>query len=151
DAALRAVGLPAAGLPALGALGGGLAFSFASFVMLGFVAVAAVRHRVRDRGPPVTLATVYHLGVPVGLQMLAEVGVFSFASLLAGSLGPEVAAAHQIAIGMISFTFMAALGVSGATAVRVGHAIGAGVSPRRAGMLGMLLGAAAMSVGVAAF
>jgi MATE family multidrug resistance protein len=46
---------------------------------------------------------------------------------------------------------MAALGVSGATAIRVGYAVGAGVSPRRVGMLGILLGAAAMSVGVAAF
>jgi MATE family multidrug resistance protein len=151
DDALRAAGLPAIGLPALGALGGGLAFSIASFVMLAFVAVAALRHRIPDPGPTVPLATVYRIGVPVGLQMMAEVGVFSLASLLAGSLGPEVAAAHQIAVGMISFTFMAALGVSGATAVRVGHAVGAGLPPRRVGMLGMLLGAVAMSLGVAAF
>ncbi len=152
DDALAVVGLSAVGLPRLGALGAGLAFSIASFFMLAFVAIAAVRHRDRAAaGSPVTVATVYRVGVPVGLQMLAEVGVFSLSSALAGSLGAVVAAAHQIAIGMISFTFMAALGVSGATAVRVGYAVGAGVSPRRAGMLGILLGAAAMSLGVAAF
>jgi MATE family multidrug resistance protein len=152
DDALRVVGLPAVGLPKLGALGAGLAFSIASFFMLAFVVVAALRHRERAAaGSPVTVADVYRVGFPVGLQMLAEVGVFSLASALAGSLGAEVAAAHQIAIGMISFTFMAALGVSGATAVRVGYAVGAGVSPRRVGILGILLGGAAMSVGVAAF
>ena len=68
--------------------------------------------------------------MPVGLQLLAEMGIFSLVALLAGALGAEVASAHQVAIGMASFTFMGALGVSGATAVRVGHAVGAGASPR---------------------
>jgi MATE family multidrug resistance protein len=78
-------------------------------------------------------------------------GIFSLVALLAGALGPEVASAHQVAIGLASFTFMGALGVSGATAVRVGHAIGAGISPRRAGILGIALGAVVMTVGAVAF
>jgi MATE family multidrug resistance protein len=151
DGALRALGLAPRGLPALGALGGGLAFSVASFVLLAFVAVPARAYRARDEGEPVPLRTAYRLGVPVGLQMLAEMGIFTLVSVLAGSLGPEVVSAHQVAIGLASFTFMGAVGVSGATAVRVGHAIGAGRSPRRAGFLGIALGAAGMSFGAAAF
>jgi MATE family multidrug resistance protein len=156
DDALASVGLPRAGLPALGAFGAGLAFTVASFVLVAFVAVPAVRYRDDSPATPspshrVPLGAVYRIGLPVGFQMLAEVGVFSFAALLTGALGPAVASAHQIGLGMASFTFMAALGVSGATAVRVGHAIGAGRSPRRAGMLGMALGATAMSFGAAAF
>jgi MATE family multidrug resistance protein len=46
---------------------------------------------------------------------------------------------------------MGALGVSGATAVRVGHAVGAGTSPRRAGVLGISLGAAVMIAGAFVF
>jgi MATE family multidrug resistance protein len=152
DDALRAVGLRPRGLPALGALGGGIAFSVASFVLLAFVLVPALGYRARGAGAaPVPLAKVYRIGVPVGLQMLAEMGIFSLVALLSGVLGPEVASAHQVAIGMASFTFMGALGVSGATAVRVGHAIGAGDSPRRAGLLGIALGAAVMTAGAVAF
>ena len=46
---------------------------------------------------------------------------------------------------------MGALGVSGATSVRVGHAIGAGASPRRSGLLGLGLGAAVMTGGAIVF
>jgi MATE family multidrug resistance protein len=151
DGALRAVGLAPRGLPALGALGGGLAFSVASFVLLAFVAVPALAYRSRVAGEPVSLSTAYRLGIPVGLQLLAETGIFSLVAVLAGTLGPEVASAHQVALGLAAFTFMGAVGVSGATAVRVGHAIGAGQSPRRAGVLGIALGAAGMSFGAVAF
>lgn len=151
DAALTAVGLRPRGLPALGALGGGIAFSVSCFVLLGFVAGAAREYRSRDAGPPVPLESAYRLGLPVGFQMLAEVGVFSLVALLSGVLGPEVASAHHIAIGMASFTFMAAVGVSGATSVRVAHAIGAGTSPRRAGAMGIALGATVMMFGAVAF
>ena len=151
DDALRAVGLGPVGLPALGALGGGIAFSVSCFVLLAFVGVAALSYRARDTGPAVSVRQVYRLGVPAGFQMLAEMGIFSLVALLSGALGPEVASAHLVAIGMASFTFMGALGVSGATAVRVGHAVGAGRSARAAGFLGIALGAGVMMVGVVAF
>jgi MATE family multidrug resistance protein len=139
------------GLPVLGALGAGLAFSLASFVLLAFVAVPARARRSTGSSPPVTLRATYRVGLPIGLQLLAEMGIFSLVALLSGVLGPEVASAHQVAIGLASFTFMGALGVSGATAVRVGHAVGAGASPRRAGSLGIALGAAVMMTGAVVF
>ena len=151
DEALVAIGMRPRGLPALGALGGGLAFSVASVVLLGFVAVPALRYRIKDAGPPVPMATAYRVGVPIGLQLLAEMGIFSLVALLSGVLGPEVASAHQVAIALASFTFMGALGVSGATAVCVGHAVGAGTSPRRAGMMGIGLGMCVMIVGAVVF
>ncbi len=151
DDALLAIGLPPVGLPALGALGGGIAFSLASFVLLAFVARSAIDYRPTEQGPPVRLATAYRLGLPIGLQMFAEVGVFTVVALLAGALGPVVASAHSIAIAMASFTFMAALGVSGATSVRVGRAIGAGRSPRLAGTMGIALGGGAMTFGAILF
>src|SRR5688500_17171578 len=83
--------------------------------------------------------------MPVGLQVLAEIGVFSFVSVIAGRLGKVPVSAHQIAIGLASFTFMGALGIGGATAVRVGHAVGEGRSTRVSGLVGIALGAIFMS------
>jgi MATE family multidrug resistance protein len=151
DDALAAVHLPRIGLPRLGALGAGMAFSFACVVLFGIVAYAARVYRPRTRAPPVPMRTAWKLGLPIGAQMLAEMGVFTVAALLAGSLGTHVVAAHQIAIGLASFSFMGALGVASATAVRVGRAVGAGTSPRRAGILGMGLGAAVMMGGTLVF
>src|SRR5947207_12874731 len=42
---------------------------------------------------------------------------------------------------LASFTFMGALGISGATAVRVGHAVGEGRSARTPGLVGIAFGA----------
>ena len=151
DGALLALGMAPRGLPALGAFGGGIAFSIASVVLLAFVAVPALGYRVRDAAPADPISTAYRIGVPVGLQLLAEMGIFSLVALLSGVLGPEVASAHQVAIALASFTFMGALGVSGATAVCVGHAIGAGTSPRRAGLMGIALGACVMVLGAVVF
>jgi len=164
DDALLALGLPALGLPRLGALGAGLASSIGSLILAGIVIQAARSFRPAAAsvelppGPvaeadmdPVTLMKVLRLGLPVGLQLLAEIGVFSLVALLAGRLGSTVLSAHQIAVGLASFSFMGALGVGGATAVRVGHAIGAGRSPRQSGLVGLALGAGVMSVGAALF
>ena len=85
------------------------------------------------------------VGTPIGLQMLAEYAIFTAVAMLAGSLGPKVMAAHQIALAVASFMYMGALGIAGATAVRVGYAVGAGRSPRRAGLLGIGLGALFMT------
>ncbi len=165
DDALRALGLPALGLPRLGALGAGLASSLGSLLLAGVVLQAARSFRPAaplspDLPPsalatadpdPITLLKVLRLGLPVGLQLLAEIGVFSLVALLAGRLGSTVLSAHQVAVGLASFAFMGALGVGGATAVRVGHAIGAGRSPRQSGLVGLALGAGVMSVSAAVF
>lgn len=57
-------------------------------------------------------------------------------------------AAHQVAINIASLTFMVPLGVSQATAVRVGNAIGAGDpgGARRAASSGLVLGAGFMTL-----
>ncbi len=151
DGALRALGLRPISLPALGAFRGGIAFSISCFVLLAFVAIPSLGHRTNDGTPRVPLKMAYHLGLPVGFQMFAEVGVFSRRRALSGALGPAVASAHHVAIGMASFTFMAAVGVSGATSVRVAYAIGAGTSPRRAGAVGIALGGVTMAFGAVAF
>lgn len=161
DEALSAVGLHVTGIPRLGALGAGLASSLSSVLLAAITLVAARRlHRAtpHDAAEGVhapTLAAsvrrVLSLGLPVGLQMLAEIGVFSVVAVVAGKLGTVPVAAHQVAISLASFTFMGVLGVSSATAVRVGHAVGAGRQPRRAGLVGIAIGCAFMLLCGAAF
>jgi MATE family multidrug resistance protein len=155
DAGLEQLGLPAIGLPALGALGAAIATSAVSWLsvlvcglavrgLLRAQAVPSAARRLRDRA-----RAIARLGTPVGLQLLAEVGVFALTGLLAGMLGRLPAAAHNVALVLASFSFSTAIGISAATSVHVGHAIGAGDTraARRAGALGMLAGAALMGAG----
>ncbi len=153
DDCLQFAGLAPVGAPRLGALGAGLASSVASFVLFGWVAVAAYRIRPPfEVGTPARLPRalpvrkLLGLALPVGLQLLAEIGVFSLVAVIAGRLGHVAVSAHQIAIGLAGFTFMGALGVSGATAVRVGYAIGERRSPRSVGLMGIVIGGAFMSL-----
>jgi MATE family multidrug resistance protein len=151
DEVLVSLGLPAVGLPRLGALGAGLAYSIASAIMAAIVVAASGRLQPAERGAHVTVRQVVTLGTPVGLQLLAEVGVFSLCTVLVGRFGSAAVSAHQIALGLASFTFMGALGLSGGAAVRVGYAVGEGRSPRRAGLVGLACGAGVMAIGGVVF
>ena len=151
DDALRAVGLPGAGLPRLGAFGGGLAATIAEVLLVAITMRAAKAAHPSGATERVPVKTAMRVGLPVGLQIFAEIGIFSLVALVSGKLGAAVASAHQIAIGLASFTYMAAIGVSSATAVRVGRAVGAGTSARRAGILGIGIGAFVQGLGAIAF
>lgn len=85
---------------------------------------------------------LWRTGAPVGVSILSEVGLFAGMTFLMGYMSHTALAAHQIALNVASLTFMCALGVSYATTVRVGGAMGAKdpEKARRAGGLGMLLG-----------
>ncbi len=73
-----------------------------------------------------TIRGLLALGVPIGVTVAMEGGLFIAAALLIGRMGEVPAAAHQIAINIASITFMGALALAEATTVRVGHAAGAG-------------------------
>jgi MATE family multidrug resistance protein len=155
DDALVAVGLPRLGLPKLGALGSGIALSVAGWLLAALVLRAAreVRPRNLEGAPVIGHREVLRVGLPVGAMMLAEIGVFAFISVFTARFGTASVDANQIALGLASFTFMGALGVSAATAVRVGHAVGARnrEAARRSGLTGIALGAAAMGIGAIVF
>ena len=122
------------GLPALGARGSGLSTSVARVYIFAVLAIyiafksTKLRYHVASfaRGffDHQRTAEIIRLGAPAAAQIALEVGVFSGSTLMAGRLGTQAVSAHQIALEMASFTFMVPLGISAATAVRVGHAIG---------------------------
>jgi MATE family multidrug resistance protein len=148
DEGLVRIGLPPMGIPAMGALGAGLATSGVNLCSF-FVYWMAVKKL--DRGGPVPrdpalTRSIVRLGLPIGLQLVAEVGVFALTGILAGTLGKMPAAGHQVALSLASLSFSMAIGVGAATSVRVGRAIGAGDTPaaRRAGGQGISVGALLM-------
>ena len=143
-------------LPPLGVAGAAIAtvtvqLAIVAIYRAGARAIAGTAARPASTRADVT--EILRYGLPIGGHMLAEIGVFSLASVLAAHLGTVPAAGHAIALNLASFTFSIAVGIGAATAVRVGHAIGAGdrVLARRRGLLGIRLGLCVMSVFAASF
>ncbi|MBT8245480.1 MAG: MATE family efflux transporter [Winogradskyella sp.] len=67
------------------------------------------------------LKKIINLGLPSAMQMFFEVGIFTAAIWLSGTLGANAQAANQIALNLSSMTFMVATGLSVAAMVRVGN------------------------------
>lgn len=76
------------------------------------------------RADPEAFTQVFRLGWPIGLTMLAEVGLFAATSVMMGWIGERELAAHSIALQISSITFMVHIGISSAATVRAGHAWG---------------------------
>ncbi len=129
-------------VPALGAQGSAIATALGTFLQLAIVAWAAKAldseplpaGSRRPRWPDIVQAA--RVGLPIGLQMGAEVGVFALVGFLAGDLGDAQVAAHQVAITLASLSFSVAVGIGNAASVQVGWAIGRSDvrATRRAGL-----------------
>ena len=61
------------------------------------------------------------VGTPISMQMLLEVTAFALTAIMAGWIGVIPLAAHQIAIGLSSVTFMIVTGISSGTTIRISH------------------------------
>ena len=144
------------GAPALGAVGCGLASAITMWIIALVLAVyVMVNRRYRPlkifaRLAPVRLPELREfiaLGVPIAITITAEAGLFNAVSILMGTRGASVAAAHQVAINFAATMFMIPLALSGAITVRVGHALGSGNSEaaRFSGILGVALCGAFMA------
>jgi MATE family multidrug resistance protein len=148
DDGLARIGLPPIGLPAMGAMGSALATSTAnlSAFLICWIAVRKLDREPSPRSDPALARSIVRLGLPIGLQLVAEVGVFALTGILAGTLGKMPAAGHQVALSLASLSFSMAIGVGAATSVRVGRAVGAGdaAAARRAGAQGITVGAILM-------
>lgn len=132
----------------LGAAGAGVATSVSSVLLACWMLMRSPRAAAADRTEVAAIERkLLRLGLPIGMQLGAEVGIFSLVALLMGRIGGRAAAAHQIAINLASFSFMGALGIAQATGVRVGTAIGEGSTERarRSGAVGIALGITAMA------
>ncbi len=70
------------------------------------------------------IISILRIGVPIGIQIVVEVVAFAIGAVMMGWLGEIPLAAHQVAIGMASFSYMISLGISQANTIRVSHQMG---------------------------
>ncbi|MGL5010947.1 MAG: MATE family efflux transporter, partial [Paracoccaceae bacterium] len=78
------------------------------------------------RADPPALRQVFRLGWPIGVQGLAEAGLFVATALMIGTIGKVELAAHGIAMEVVSLLFMLHVGLANAATIRTGKADGAG-------------------------
>jgi MATE family multidrug resistance protein len=99
------------------------------------------------------LGAVFRLGWPIALTALAEVALFSAASVMMGWVGTDALAAHGIALQLCVATFMVQLGLSQAATVRAGQAYARGDAARLrlAALAAMTLSAVAAALSVLLF
>lgn len=72
------------------------------------------------------LKKIINIGLPLAMQMLFEVTLFTAAIWISGTLGKNSQAANQIAMILASSTFMVAMGLNVTAMIRVSHAKGMG-------------------------
>lgn len=158
DAGLAPFGIPPLGIPKLGVAGAAWASTVCTLLQLAIL-VLAVRSvpapEVSDlrRPQPALIQKALFLGLPIGLQMLAEFGVFGLVNVLMGSIGTRALAAHQVAVTLASAAFMIPVGIGAAASVRVGRAVGRQDAPgtRLAGVVAIASGAAFMTLSALLF
>ncbi|MGV3539856.1 MAG: MATE family efflux transporter [Rufibacter sp.] len=123
------------GFPALGLNGAAWATLFSRVLMaimmggyvLLFPRFERYRHFLRWRHLSWTYMTrMFKIGLPISLQMIFEMGAFSFSAVMIGWMGARDLAAHQIALNVASVTYMMASGISAAATIKVGKLRGAG-------------------------
>lgn len=88
-----------------------------------------------------TVWRILTLGAPISAALGLETAAISSLAFMAGHLGAAAAAAHQLTFNFNGLMIMVAVGMSAATSVRVGHAVGSGEHDRvaRAGLTGIVL------------
>jgi len=123
------------GAPELGAIGCGIASAITMWliaIIMVVYMVTAKRYKSMEifshLSPPrlKVLREIFSLGLPIAVTITAEAGLFNAVSILMGTLGAAITAAHQIAINFASTMFMIPLALSSAITIRVAHELGAG-------------------------
>ncbi len=145
-----------AGCPALGLFGSGLATLLSNVAMAAVLGLVAILHpglrgfRIFAdwlRPDWTGFAAFWRLGLPIGMSLLLETGMFTAATVFVGYFEVAALEAHAIALQVAALMFMIPLGLAQAATIRVGRAAGAGDGPAaiRAGWTALGLSLLAMS------
>lgn len=123
------------GAPELGVRGAAIASVFTQAVTLAaIIAYALWLPQTRPialfqrfwRADWPAFRAIFWLGLPVGLTLVAEIGMFVGSNIMMGWFGTRALAAHGIALQLASISFMFQLGMSNAATIRAGQARGLG-------------------------
>ena len=122
------------GLPEMGGVGCGLAQAILMWVQLLLILVVVTRKRFRVTGwldafswPEWRIIRpLLVLGIPIGATIFAEMGMFSFTTLLLGQFGAATVASHNIAMNLNAIFFMPPMALGMAATIRIGFRVGSG-------------------------
>lgn len=151
----------ALGNPALGAVGCGVGSAITYWLMcLMLSCYTAFRQPYRELGiwrridaiDRARIGALVALGLPLGISLGMQTGLFAAATLLLGRFGVNAVAAHQVGVNFSALMFMVPLALSMATTILVGQSIGGGArhDAVRAFRLGALTAFAFMLLSAAA-
>lgn len=138
----------------------GLALSSLAVWSLVAMVLLVLARRADDAGPGLlfdasTAVEIARVGVPIGILMVAETGLFLGATIYVGTFSTHEAAAHAIAIRLAGLSYAVSIGLNQATMVRVARQVGgSGRVPTIASAMTLALaagGALCLALGLAAF
>jgi len=121
------------GFPALGLNGSGYASLISRLIMpviFIFVILRKPAFRIylleamHSGFEKLKIKRIISVGFPIGLQMVIEVLAFTLGAIMLGWISKESLAGHQVAISMVSMTYMISFGLASGTTIRVSHAFG---------------------------
>ncbi len=149
-------GFPKLGINAI-AMNTGIAHGVMSLVLIWVLARERELHYFRTARTQWSVVwtqtkSFIRYGLPSALQIMVEFAAFGAGTIIIGQISKMQQAAHQIAINLISVTYVTIMGVSTAGMIRIGQALAyqnrvrillAGISTILLGMLIMLLPTAA--------
>ena len=118
------------GFPKLGIVGAGIGTLISRVFMVLFILIiffkkekiriyfSNLNFKITEKA---VFKKIFDIGIPSALQMLFEVGIFTAAIWLSGTLGKIYQAANQIAFNLSAITFMVGVGLGVAAMIRVGN------------------------------
>lgn len=121
------------GMPRLELVGVGLSSLILQIFMLACMVVLMLRDRQFRRfaifgrwwrSDWQRFRDILWVGLPIGMTILAEAGLFAATTHLMGLVGTAELAGHAIALQCVGLSFMVPMGVAQAATVRVGYAVG---------------------------
>jgi MATE family multidrug resistance protein len=121
------------GLPEMGGVGCGVAQAIVMWFQLILVLIVVTQKRFDYTGWRSTFSwpdwrimkSLLVIGIPIGATMFAEMGLFSFTTLLLGQFGAAVVASHNIAMNLNAVFFMPPMALGMAATIRIGFKVGA--------------------------
>lgn len=114
-------------IPAMGMVGAAWATVLASAVgMLMLLAVFLREHGVKPVFVPGLWGRLVGLGAPMGARYALDIGGFAVFTSLLAQMGEDELAAHQVAMRLLSVSFLPGYGISEAACVLAGQYMGAG-------------------------
>lgn len=121
------------GLPRLGGAGAGLGTSLSYWLLLVVILVVMqVDERIRAyqiwKWSPINpklLVDGLRLGLPIGLQIFAEVAIFAVVGLLMAKFSSQIIAAHQAAMNFATLMYAFPVSVSMALPIVISYELGA--------------------------